>query len=98
MIRPAILLATAIAGCASAGVRTTLTGDVESACVESRAAYTGHRLACHVTGCPASERAQSEAVQKQAKSFCSSNPANTQANVAKAQGYVAQQRAIGRAK
>lgn len=92
-----LAVALALAGCAGGfGVRTTLGNDVESGCIESKAAFDGHRLACVAISCPAGEMQQATAVRNEAAAFCAKSPPSTPANIAKIKGLVAKQWVIGR--
>lgn len=98
-----IVVSFLLAACASGfGVRTTLTNDVESGCLQSRAIYDGHMDACIIRPalavCSQSNVSTAVAVQAKAKSFCATNPPSTAANLATIKALVDQQRAAARAK
>lgn len=98
----ALALAMLAGACAtSGGPPTALKDDVASGCIESRAAYNGHRLACEVFAregrpCPAADLAVARRIQGEAKLFCANNPLNTPANLATIRAMVGAQRAVGR--
>lgn len=102
--RIAVLLVVAfvVAGCAGGGfgTRTQLTNDVESGCIESRAAFNGHRLFCQTErasqACTKVKADQAFAVQTQAHAFCTSGPPSTPKNIETIQNLVALQKSIGR--